>query len=169
MTLRPRRWRNVDKTRAEDHAAAFRRAFDAVSPLIREEWPDVDAASLAATEGDFDKVVALVAERTERTRVGVRRQLSELLTLARAVPKSEANGARVPAERARPAFDQMDDVLAAIRRLEAFASDEAKRISDKVVPAAETRIRQSLWTSLLLALGLGLILGLWLNGGRRHR
>lgn len=62
---------------------------------------------------------------------------------------------------------QIDDLLATVRRLEAFALEEAKRVSDKVLPQAESKARQNIWVSLLFALGLGLILGLWLNGRRR--
>lgn len=67
-----------------------------------------------------------------------------------------------------PASAQIDDLFAAVRRLEAFASDEAKRVSGKLVPTVEDHARKNIWVSLLLALGLGLILGIWLTGGRRR-
>jgi hypothetical protein len=63
---------------------------------------------------------------------------------------------------------QIEDLFAAVRRLEAFASDEAKRVSGKLVPTVEDHAKKNLWVSLLLALGLGLILGIWLTGGRRR-
>lgn len=75
-----------------------------------------------------------------------------------------------PAERAgRAAFSgQIEDLVAAVQRLEAFAADEAKRVSGKLVPQLESKAKQNIWVSLLLALGLGLILGVWLTGGRRR-
>lgn len=73
-----------------------------------------------------------------------------------------------PAGARASALGQFDDLVAAVRRLEAFAADEAKRVSGKLVPQIETRAKQNIWVSLLLALGLGLILGVWLTGGRRR-
>lgn len=89
---------------------------------------------------------------------------------------AEANGASESPKAAAPpargaraaAMGQIDDLVAAVRRLEAFAADEAKRVSGKLVPQIEDKARQNIWVSLLLALGLGLILGLWLTGGRRR-
>lgn len=72
------------------------------------------------------------------------------------------------ASRKLPAAAQIDDLFAAIRRLESFAADEAKRVSGKLVPNVEEQAKKNIWVSLLLALGLGLILGLWLTGGRRR-
>lgn len=63
---------------------------------------------------------------------------------------------------------QIDDLFAAVRRLESFAADEAKRVSGKLVPNVEEHAKKNIWFSLLLALGLGLILGIWLTGGRRR-
>lgn len=70
---------------------------------------------------------------------------------------------------ARPfGASQIEDLIATVRRLEAFAADEAKRVSGKLVPQIESRAKENIWVSLLLALGLGLILGIWLTGGRRR-
>jgi ElaB/YqjD/DUF883 family membrane-anchored ribosome-binding protein len=158
----------VEPSRTEPAADAFKRAFGAITPLVLEEWPDLDPKALEATEGDFDRVTSLLAEHTDRTRVTVRRKLAELLVVAER-PARRANGAEVAADRPKPAVEQMDELFAAIRRLESFAADEAKRVSTKVIPAAESRVQKNPWVSLLFALGLGLILGLWLNGGRRQR
>lgn len=158
----------MEPTRTEPARDAFKRAFVALTPLVLEEWPDLDPKALEATEGDFDRVTALVAEHTDRTHVTVRRKLGELLVVAER-PARRANGAEVAGDRPKPAAEQMDELFAAIRRIESFAADEAKRVSTKVLPAAEIRVQKNPWLSLLMALGLGLILGLWLNGGRRQR
>ena len=42
------------------------------------------------------------------------------------------------------------------------------RTPAELVPQIETKAKQNIWVSLLLALGLGLILGIWLTGGRRR-
>ncbi len=159
----------MEKARAEDAADAFKRAFASVSPLVLEEWPGLDQDALAATEGDFDRVTSLVVNHTDRTRVVVRRKLGELLAvIERGDGEKRTNGVHALPDRAKGVVDQMDDVLAAIKRLESFASEEAKRVGAKMIPAAEAKVQKSPWVSLLLALGLGLILGLWLNGGRRR-
>lgn len=86
--------------------------------------------------------------------------------------ESKSESAPAPKAQARSARDtvtgQIDDLVATVRRLEAFAADEAKRVSGKLVPQIESKAKQNIWVSLLLALGLGLILGVWLTGGRRR-
>jgi ElaB/YqjD/DUF883 family membrane-anchored ribosome-binding protein len=61
----------------------------------------------------------------------------------------------------------MDELLAAVRRLEVFAAEEAQKVSSKLLPKAEAKVKDNIWVSLLFALGLGMILGLFLNGHRR--
>lgn len=63
---------------------------------------------------------------------------------------------------------RVEELSAMVRRLESFAAAEAKRVSGDLLPEVERRAKQNIWVSLLFALGLGLILGLWLNGGRRR-
>lgn len=149
--------------------------FAAVAPLVREEWPELDTAKVAATDGDLDALVTLVAGHFDRTKTLVRRQLLELLDVAESRSKERAgrhvNGAAKKSEPSSRELEtpQVEEVIAAVRRLEAFASEEVKRVSAKMVPVAESKVRQNLWVSLLMALGFGMIVGLWLNGGRRSR
>jgi hypothetical protein len=62
---------------------------------------------------------------------------------------------------------QIDDLMSAVRRLESFASEEAKRVSTKLAPV-ETKARENIWLTLLIALGFGMILGLLMGTGRRR-
>lgn len=83
--------------------------------------------------------------------------------------EKRAEPAEAPPKGTRlPNVGQIDDLLAAVRRLETFAADEAKRVSGKLVPTVEESAKKNIWVSLLLALGLGLLLGIWLTGGRRR-
>lgn len=167
----------TEETAASSTAEHFRTAFEAVSALMREEWRELDAAALAETAGDLEKAVALVAKATDRTKVAVRRQIEELVAVAQrsAERGANVNGTGANGAGAKPGFAppkpsgnlDLEDVLSAVRRLESFASDEAKRVGKSVVPGAESKIKENLWVSLLFALGLGMILGLWLNGRRR--
>ncbi len=180
----------VESARIHGRAAEFRRAFESVAVLVREEWPTLDGALLDATEGDLERVTSLVAAHVDRTKVAARRQLLELLDVAleseqasTAGPKNgeaahsdaahertRSNGvADKPEPKSARADLQVDEVIAAIRRLETFAAGEAKRVSSKMVPVAEAKVRQNLWVSLIMALGFGMIVGLWLNGGRKQR
>jgi hypothetical protein len=145
-------------------AARFERSFDAVVPLVSEEWPGLERSAVDATKGDLEALTALVAAHTERTKVGVRRHLLELLAVAESEKPAPGNGAANGA----PRVPDVDEVIAAVRRFESFAAEEAKRVGGRVLPLAEAKVRQSPWVSLLVALVIGLVLGLWLNGGRRR-
>lgn len=68
----------------------------------------------------------------------------------------------------RVPVSQVDDLIAAVRRLERFAAEESARVSHSLVPKLEAHARENLWMSLLIALGLGVIVGLYLAGGRRR-
>ena len=69
----------------------------------------------------------------------------------------------------KPVAARVDELFAAVRRLEQYATTEAKRVSGKIIPEVEERAKRNIWTSLLIALGLGVILGLLLGTGRRRR
>ncbi|MBL8743777.1 MAG: hypothetical protein JNK04_21860, partial [Myxococcales bacterium] len=158
----------TEKPTRQSYKAQFKESFAIVTPLMKEEWPDLDGDALAATEGDLDRAVALVAAHLESTKAAARRQISELVDLATAqeAHRERSNGAAKPNE-SGARLPPLDDVMAAIRRLELFATEEVKRVSSEVVPAARAQAQKSMWTSLLIALGLGLFLGMWLNRGRR--
>jgi ElaB/YqjD/DUF883 family membrane-anchored ribosome-binding protein len=170
----------VEQVRTESRATDWKRAFATVLPLVREEWPTLDREAVEETAGDFEKLTTIVAAHLDRTKTVVRRQLLELLLVAEsdtAEARSTETGARglngsskkEETSNSKPEVMQVDEVIAAIRRLESFAAGEAKRVSGKVIPMAETKVRQNLWVSILMALGLGMIVGLWLNGGRKSR
>lgn len=160
------------KPTRQSYKAQFKESFAAVTPLMTEEWPDLDAEALAKTEGDLDQAVALLATHLESTKAAARRHIGELVDLATAqrANRERSNGAAKPSDGddARSKLPPLDDVMAAIRRLELFATEEVKRVSADVVPAARAHAQKSMWTSLLIALGLGLFLGMWLNRGRRR-
>lgn len=159
------------KPTRQSYKAQFKESFAAVTPLMKEEWPDLDGEALAATEGDLDKAVSLLSTHLESTKAAARRHINELVDLATAqeAHRERSNGAAKPADDdARSKLPPLDDVMAAIRRLELFATEEVKRVSTEVVPAARASAQKSMWTSLLIALGLGLFLGMWLNRGRRR-
>jgi hypothetical protein len=100
----------VQAAAPDPQASEFRSKFASVAPLIKVEWPALDASALDATEGDLDRVTGLVAAHADRTKVAVRRALLELL--AEATRAKGANGA------AHPSVTQVDEALEMLRRFE---------------------------------------------------
>lgn len=62
---------------------------------------------------------------------------------------------------------RVDDLMSAVKRLENFATTEAKRAQARFEPIEE-KARENFWTTVLMALGLGVILGLLIGAGRRR-
>lgn len=127
---------------------SFGQDFERVTALIREEWPAVDKAALEATNGDFDGVLALVATTTEHTRALVRRQLEEL----RREAHQPNDSGFLPSE--------WNDIL---RRVQGRAGGVARDLKSHALEEATLQVRRNPLTSLLVALGLGFLLGLALR------
>ena len=134
-------------------ARSFGQEFPKIIALIREEWPVVDPALLEATNGDVDSVVALVAAATEHTRVLVRRQLEELR--------------RAAVEPNTPAFS-VADWNELMRRIQSRAGGVARDLKSQALEEATVQVRRNPIASLLVALGLGFLLGLALRGNARR-
>lgn len=128
---------------------SFKTSFTDLGPLIVQEWPEVDSDSLDGTEGDLDKVVTLVAQKTEHTKTLVRRQLTELSKMA------ADNGAE-------------GRLKALIKRLEDKTSEISGRVRENMLPAAEQKVRDHLVVSLLVSAAFGFLVGVIVRGfGRR--
>lgn len=133
----------------EVSAEDFRAAFERVRPLLEKEWPAIDTAAIEATAGDLDKVIDLVARVTEKTRDAVRRELFDL-----------------HAKATKKRFDRLEQI---VDRLERRTRDIADKFKRDYAPKAEAKIKENLWVSLLVALGLGMLIGLLLRLGGRRR
>jgi hypothetical protein len=130
------------------------RSFESLKKAILAEWPVVDGAALDETAGDLEKVVELVAKVTEHTRALVRRQLAELQSL--------------DAARGRRTADAGERAVEIIERLEQRTTELVKELRGTALAYAKAKARENIFTTILAALGIGLILGL-LFGGRRGR
>ena len=137
---------------------AFKATFSEVSVYIREEWPEVEADALAATEGDFDEVVNLVALSTASTKTKVKKHVAELKKLA-----DDLERLKTPAEPEQSATEKAKDLL---NKLEARATELKDVAPQDLVKDAQKTIEQNVWVSLLIALGFGFILGLLIRDGR---
>lgn len=128
----------------------FRAAFGGTRALIQNEWPDIDMVALEATGGDLDEITQLIAHSRERANLAIKKQLEALY-------RTGQQGARDPSNQ-HGFEDRLDAIL---QRLETHASVVAGRFRKDVLPLAETKAKENIWRTILIALGLGLVLGLF--------
>jgi hypothetical protein len=152
-------------------AEAFTKAFPALQPLICAEWAAVDPKTLGATEGDYEKVVALVTSATEHSRTLVKRQLGELVQIATedaAKPRAGGGGGAAKGDGVLGAAER--SLQEALRRLQAKANEVADYVRKDALSDAKRKAEEHpLFVALLLAVGLGFILGFLFRGNGRGR
>ena len=131
---------------SSDHA--FRERFEALLPTIQKCWPELARHTLEATRGSMEEVVRLIEDKTGLTSQGVREQLEELM-------HSAGDRGRHLADSLEPLEEQLEQLL-----------DE---LNSTLRPRIEKPVRQRPLLSVGVALGVGVLLGLVLSGGRRSR
>ena len=124
----------------------FRERFESLLPTIQERWPDLAEHTLEATRGSVDELVRLIEQSTGLTPQGVREQLEELL-------HSATDHSRDWADSLDPLEEQLEQLL-----------DE---LNSTLRPKIEAPVRQRPLLAVGVALGVGLLLGSMLRGGRR--
>lgn len=151
-------------------------------PLMLEEWPDLSRQDLVNIADDPEATVIYIATHTDHTRTLVRRHLEELASLrpADGDPNPSAADLGQPSDRDRaddradtltPTPDQtaesppstIDQLLG---ELEDRTDQLIQDFKAEMLPELEKKARSNLGTSLLMAVGLGVILGLLLGGKR---
>lgn len=162
----------------------FHSAFPQLSSALLEEWPQIEAEALSATQGELDKVVGLIVEKTGHTKTLARRQLEELYRIvtapseggsfsatARGAASVFAHDARAAAatvsEAAHEALSSVEEVLAR------FEKKTSKMLRDlhlnQVVTHTGERIREHWLATLLVSLGLGFIVAAVVTGLTRGK
>ena len=124
----------------------FREQFDSLLPTIQERWPDLAEHTLEATRGSVDELVRLIERNTGLTPQGVREQLEEMLHTA--------------GDRSRDWADSLDPLE---EQLEQLLDD----LNRTLRPKLERPVRQRPLLAVGVALGVGVLIGAMLNGGRR--
>ena len=124
----------------------FRERFESLLPTIRERWPDLAEHTLEATRGSMDEVVRLIEQNTGLTPQGVREQLEELM-------HSAGESGRHLADSLDPLEQQLEQLL-----------DE---LNTTLRPRIEQPVRQRPLLAVGVALGVGVLIGSLLSGGRR--
>jgi hypothetical protein len=132
----------------------FKSAFGAIKPLLLKEWTAVDAGALEATQGEMERVVAAVADATRQPSSAVRPRIEQIAT------EATRNGT---------SLRDANHFLELLERLEKKTTDLANELKSNVLPSTREKMKQNLFVTLLMALGLGIILGLLFGGGGRGR
>ena len=124
----------------------FRDRFESLLLTIQKRWPELAQHTLEATRGSVDELVRLIEQNTGLTPQGVREQLEELMHAA-------GDQSRHLGDSLDPLEEQLEQLL-----------DELNRT---LRPRIEQPVRQRPLLAVGVALGVGVLLGAMLNGGRR--
>lgn len=156
--------------------STFEQHFDALVPMILAEWPQLIEENLVATEGDLDLAVAYISGETDRTQTLVRRQIKELASLIAVDPPTSG---KAPSHGASPSTPEPNGLKAMgplgvdkssidnlLDDLESRTENLIQELKAEMLPELEQRARSNLGQSLLIALGIGFVLGLILGGKR---
>ena len=120
--------------------------IDNLIPLIKEKWPTIAKQTLEATKGSIDDLVEVIASNTGTSTIGIKRQLFEIIDSIR------ENNWEI-AEKIEPIESQLEQLL-----------DE---LNNTLRPKIESPIRKKPILSIAIAAGIGLLIGTFLNGGRK--
>ena len=142
----------------------FASAFADLQPAILAEWPQVDAAALAATQGDLDRAVGLIADETAHTKALVRRQLEELHRVVCAPPPPRARPASPRRDRGRDDGSVSESVDAMLHDLEQRAAHLLRDLRGGMLNDARGKVRENVLFSLVIAIGFGFIVGVLFTG-----
>ena len=126
--------------------AVFRERFETLLPALQKQFPEVARHTLEATRGSFDHAVEVISRHTGVNSAGVRRQLGDLL-------QTTGDQAHQVVDALKPLEDQLEHLL-----------DE---LNSTLRPKIEKPVRERPLLALGVAAGVGLIVGLLLNSGRR--
>lgn len=163
----------AEQTALEMTQAAFLESFPKLLPVILAEWQQIDSASLTATDGDLDKVIAVLADKTAHTKALLRKQLEELWQIVCEPPKRASGERPQPANpsRLRKNLHEMlpetaDELL---REFEQRTARVLKQLRGGLLKDTSNRVRENLLFSLLVTLGLGFIVGVLFTGWNFRR
>ena len=157
-----------DTASRELNRSAFLESFAKLSPLILAEWEQLEPAALTATEGELDKVVALIAERTAHTKALVRRQLQELWQVVLEPPRRRPVGSSSRLHQGLHSVlpDSADELF---QELEERTAQIMRELRGGVFKETRAKVKDNLLLSLLMSIGLGFIVGVLFTGWNFQR
>jgi len=126
--------------------AIFRDRFDAILPTIQRRWPEVARHTLEASRGSLDQVVEEISRQSGDASIRVKEQLLDLAHLT-------GEQARHVGDTLKPLEDQLEQLL-----------DD---LNSSLRPRLTKPVREKPLMALGIAAGVGLLIGMLLNSGRR--
>ena len=120
--------------------------IDSLIPLIKEKWPNIAQHTLDATKGSIDDLVEVIASHSGTSVIGIKSQLFEIIDSIR------ENNWEI-SEKIEPIESQLEELL--------------EELNNTLRPKIESPIRQKPLLSIVIAAGIGLLIGSLLNSGRK--
>ena len=124
----------------------LREKIDSLIPLIQEKWPNIAQQTLETAKGNIDDLVGVIANHTGSSASGIQNQLFEI------IDSIQENNWEI-AEKIEPIENQLEELL-----------DE---LNKTLRPKIEKPIRKKPILSIAIAAGIGLLIGSFINSGRR--
>ena len=116
--------------------------LDSLIPLIQEKWPDIAKQTIESTKGSIDDLIGVISTHTGKSSLGVRDQLFEIIDAI------QENNWQI-AEHIDPIESQLEELI-----------DE---LNQTLRPKLENPIRKKPILSIVIAAGIGLIIGSLIN------
>lgn len=132
-------------------ADPLREHFQALLPLLQQEWPEIARERWEATRGSLEELVQLIASQTSHTRTVIRAQLLELVNHVGRIRENP----KAWDEALHPLEERLDTLVDELRR--------------DLGPRLKRGIRQQPLLSLSVAVLAGLVTGLLLGSSRRQQ
>ena len=124
----------------------IREKIDRLIPVIQEKWPTIAKQTLEKAKGNIDDLVEIIASNTGTSANGIKNQLFEI------IDSIQENNWEI-AEKIEPIESQLEELL-----------DE---LNSTIRPKIESPIRKKPILSIAIAAGIGLLIGSFINSGRK--
>jgi len=120
--------------------------IDNLIPLIKEKWPNIAQKTHEATIGSIDDLVEVIARHSGTSVIGIKSQLFEI------IDSIKENNWEI-SEKIEPIESQLEELL--------------EELNNTLRPKIEIPIRKKTILSIAIAAGIGLLIGTFLNSGRK--
>ena len=120
----------------------LREKIDRLIPIIKEKWPSIAQKTLENAKGSIDDLVGVIASHTGTPTGGIKNQLFEI------VDSIQENNWDI-SEKIQPIENQLEELL-----------DE---LNQTLRPKIENPIRKKPILSIMIAAGIGLLIGSLIN------
>ena len=124
----------------------LREKIDRLIPVIQEKWPTIAQQTLETAKGSIDDLVGVISSHTGASTSGIKKQLFEI------IDSIQENNWEI-AEKIEPIESQLEELL-----------DE---LNKTLRPKIESPIKQKPILSIAIAAGIGLLIGSFINSGRK--